>query len=404
MLRLKEVTLSLSAAMARYTRVLNMAQRWLVFAVTKAAALWVGLAAVSAHAQSTCDIDADCDFGFSCQVIGSGGECTAIPCVEGEDCPQPRCPEPQDIKACEPLRDCQGDAQCAQGFVCHTETYENCVTIDIACDPSGNCPMPEPAACDPVTETYCTPRWTLPCAADADCGSGFSCLEQQSCWCSGSTGTAGAGGAAGGGDLMAPVPELDAGVSEPDCGCSPSGTFYCELQELPCESDADCESGLTCQEDLFSGTCAMTSPPTMGSDPVAVGGGMGTSDAQDAGAADSSDGGSETPRVDVSSTDCPPPTKRCAPPDYFYGSGSIARGDVAADSPLAVGGEGSNMGGNMGSDTGALPPQASQNAAQTAAGTGGPDHVGCSVTRSGLGFGQLAFVALALATLRRRRK
>ena len=385
-----------------------MAQRWWTFAVISSLGLW----AISAQAQSECAADADCDFGFTCQVIGSSGACPAIACVDGQDCPAVDCGPVEELKACEPLRDCQGDAQCAEGFVCHEETYETCMTAGVKCDPNGTCVEQGTSGCESITETYCAPRWILPCTADADCGTGFSCVEQQMCWCSGSAGTAdvsgvatttdvdgGASSSGGGSDVMAPI---DAGVivTEPDCGCAPSGDFSCELQDTTCESDADCQSGLTCQDDPSSSVCTNVAPVMTTSGGTAMGGSSGTSAPQDAGVAIG-----DTTTTDPTLGGCTPTVKRCAPPDYFTGGFGFPRGGVAAGEILAAdtGSSGdSKTGVSDTTGTDQAPTMSGQES--TNAGSPGHNSIGCSVSHARLGFGQLAFVALALLNLRRRKK
>jgi len=331
--------------------------------------------------------------------------------VDGADCPAIDCLPPEEIKACEPLRDCQGDAQCAQGFVCHSETYQNCTMADVACDPDGTCTKEVPSTCEAVTETSCVPRWVLPCTTADDCGGGFNCVEQQECWCSGSMGTAGgaepsgtAGASAGDGlGLMDPLPDMDAGVAiaEPTCGCSPSGTFSCELQDLPCESDADCSDGFTCQEDVYSSGCAVASDVDV--PPTNIGGAIGV-EPQDAGVGTPSGGSPDgsanyfdTPDADIFL--CPPPVKRCAPANYFTGGLGIDRSGVLS---TQADGEASGTPNGKGENIDTAAPQAADPAADTS--IAGNQHIGCSVTSSGLGYGQLAFVSLALLVLRRRRR
>jgi len=211
-----------------------------------------GFAAVApaqnAAAQS-CDTDADCAHGYACQVTGGGGSCSAPACDDGVDCPEPEC-ETFEYRECVPGA-CAGDNDCAEGMVCHTSSYETCTGGGASCDSSeDDCPPPEPAECQQVSESRCTARYELPCVVDADCGGGFRCTEQTWVECSGGS----SGGTNGGGDDAAQdagVAQPKPGVDEPDaveCTEVQSGTFYCELLVVPCEADAECPSGLTCQD------------------------------------------------------------------------------------------------------------------------------------------------------------
>jgi hypothetical protein len=86
----------------------------------------------------TCAAGSDCPRGFECVQPGSGaaGLCLATSCVV--------------------------DSDCAPGF---------------RCGPAGTqCVTPADggrASCSP--RTNCTPEWQVPCQADADCGTGYTC-------------------------------------------------------------------------------------------------------------------------------------------------------------------------------------------------------------------------------------
>ena len=95
-------------------------------------------------------------------------------------------------------------------------------------------------------------------AASADCGPGFDCVEERWYTCSAEGGSDGSSDGVPDGigmaDKPAPsaggAPDVDAGTSDGSSSCTdePSGYFYCQLQQVACESDSDCASGLTCQE------------------------------------------------------------------------------------------------------------------------------------------------------------
>lgn len=236
-----------------------------------------------AQAQSTCG-DQICERGFECNAYNM------------TSCPRPATPgaEVPECEAtlaydCVPAA-CSTDADCADDMVCHSSTVTECSgETGPQCDPAmGDCGIDEPATpveCNSQIRQVCTARYDLPCQTAADCGPGFTCEEQQSCWCSGSSGTAEAppnptrpvpptdpgdaassGGAVGtnSDDLapFAPVPE-PGGTTESSCGCAPSGFFACQLQTIACDADTDCPSGLTCQ-DNGAGACWVSSDGTSG--------------------------------------------------------------------------------------------------------------------------------------------
>lgn len=205
-------------------------------------------------AEASCSVNADCGKGYECTVVGGSG-CAAPACAPGASCPPPEPCKPTEIKACTPAR-CAADADCADGMLCHKWT-EACPAVDCVCSsntPKCDCPQP---ACDPTVLSICTPRYVLPCAAAADCGSGFTCEEQQSCTCSGSAGgaapPAGSAGAAPS-DVAAPLPK-------PSCSCSPSGVFQCVPKEIPCSADAQCPAGWGCRTEV-----AVSAPPCLAPD------------------------------------------------------------------------------------------------------------------------------------------
>lgn len=222
---------------------------------TASAALLLALV-VTGHAQANdCTSSSDCDKGFQCQDVG-GVDCTAPACAPGESCPEP---EPCATRAqmeCVPAQ-CTSDAQCGDGMVCHAYT-QSCPTVDCACSsdqPDCQCDI---APCDPQTLSYCTPRYALPCTVAADCGTGFSCQELESCGCSGSSGS-GAEPAPAEAKPLPPDADSDAAPPAgdplpPECSCEPSGQSACVPQEIECGSDAACPAGWTCQQDPNTGT------------------------------------------------------------------------------------------------------------------------------------------------------
>jgi MYXO-CTERM domain-containing protein len=406
-----------------------------------AAALAASFGSVrTAQAQEKCG-DTECPKGYTCETSTSG--CPDIACLEGTDC-----------KPCEPTEysycvaaECKTDADCGAHMKCAAIEQMDCAAPTAPatepCAADTDCkvaPAPdEPADCTTTTIHQCQPQWTLPCNADADCGEGFACKEQESCWCSGSagsvgggstgsaaTGTAGssstssgagaAGGAAAGGagsigvpmpadDSYAPVAENGAAssgdVAEPpapdeSCGCEPTGEFACEAVETACSQDSDCPADWTCEDNPMgvcwadangNSGCTPADPAKLCQPPYSDLGG-GYVDARGEGTSDGTTGGDIA--VDDTGSNSPEPPK-AADGDA---SGSATSGDDTSHSS---------------SDPGA-PEDADgeQSAAPEADASSGETSIaggGCSVsTGSGHAgqFGLMLAAAMAALGLRRR--
>ena len=258
---------------------------WSPAAATLSAMLF---SAAGAEAQ-VCDTDADCADGLTCEVVG-GTACATPACPPGETCPEPDPCEPQEFRECVP-GPCETDADCGEGLKCFTVSGETCVDTDVACAPGTDCPdAPEPD-CEPNEASLCAPDWLGPCETDADCGTGLICVASEMCECSSGS--------------EVPVPPPDGSdpapqpVPEPECTCESSGESYCQPQELPCASAADCPADWTCEE--------------LSSD--------------SSGCVTYAGGGTE---CDVA----PEPTYRCAPPNWEILAGSSAADEGGHSSPL----------------------------------------------------------------------
>jgi hypothetical protein len=293
---------------------------------------WVGallaggamaFASGSAAAQE-CSTASDCNEGFRCERY-TYESCNGWACEPGDArCPNP-VPEPvcydSEYTACVQAP-CATDADCPARMACYAPRYYVCDGgaagaggFAAPCAPGAMCPTPEPTeppnCYEEVGDSLCTPRYQLPCTVASDCGGGFDCIEATYYVCSG--GGMGAAGSGTSTDPGMPVPPDMAAPPRPvdpsECHEEPSGTFYCQLQDLLCAADADCPAGLSCQDNYFY-------PPCVG--PVA-GSGAGGMDGE---------------------WTCPEPTiaKRCVPPEY-YGGGFPVPG-------------GPGMGGTAGSGTG----------------------------------------------------
>ncbi|HEY6558494.1 MAG TPA: hypothetical protein VI072_14530 [Polyangiaceae bacterium] len=218
--------------------------------------------ASSASAQpSTCDTDATCERGYRCDVIGFV-DCRVAPCPPGEKCPvlEDDCVE---LKACVPGAACNSDADCGSEMVCYEHTRTSCSggARPEPCPVGAECeePILVPPECEESKEKGCVPKYAAPCGTDTDCGSGFRCVEQQSCGCGGSPGRdappptdTGAGGSA------------DDSTLPEDCSCEPSGTFHCESLVDVCSKDDDCPADFTCVDHGIVTSCASPEPTRAG--------------------------------------------------------------------------------------------------------------------------------------------
>jgi hypothetical protein len=222
--------------------------RFLPAPLTASAALLLALMAPGRALANDCASSTDCDQGFECQVVGTSG-CATPSCPPDAPCPEAEPCEVRTQMECVPAA-CTSDAECGAGMVCHEWMTGSCGASDCACSSDQpDCTCAAAPACEETTERLCTPKYVLPCAVAADCGSNFTCEEQQSCGCSGSTGSGAeptpddaARPLPPEGDPQDPQPEPN-----PDCSCEASGQFACVPVEIDCDSDSNCPSGWRCQ-------------------------------------------------------------------------------------------------------------------------------------------------------------
>lgn len=259
------------------------------FKTTLAAFATIGLlsAAAPAFAQSgDCTADTDCPDGFTCETSDFEYCWT---CAEGEDC-EPGCESKSDSYCVPPPpQECDDTNSCSGDDVCVTYTFEECSGGRLVppCPEGESCdddPEEVESECTTSSESYCVPPYLAPCSADADCGAGFTCEDVEICTCS--------GGGSTGSDDQDPAPE----PTESKCSCDATGEKYCQLVEQTCDSDADCASGLNCQQ--FPGD---DTPPTTTID-----------------CPDDKDCTQPEPQ--------PEPESYCAPPDFVYWGGPYGDG------------------------------------------------------------------------------
>ena len=355
-----------------------------------------------------CATDADCPDGLACEEVG-GSVCSSPACPPGEPCPEPTPCEPTIFYGCvaPPPPPCNADSDCGDGLACIIESYEVCSgggfgapepmpggEFPGAPDGSGTGTEP-PVDCTTETYSYCAPRWMGPCTTAADCGDGFTCEPELSCYCSGSggtdvppdTGTGSSDGGSSGGSSGSdgsdspgsdspgsgsslPAPD-GSGATEDPCACEPTGSNYCALPNEPtaCTAASDCPTDWTCEELPFGDTTCAVSP----------------------------DG----------TTDCPEPTPAfyCLPPHWRE---AIAASDAGS---AYTGSRNDALGGGAESSTspldnlpgGALDAAASGSGTDSAPATKKATDSGCSTVGSSAGLVSMLLALVGLVALRRRR-
>lgn len=223
------------------------------------------LVASAASAQEACG-EQSCPKGFTCEAQSGGCpaiECFAPPC---EPC------VPATEYVCSP-GPCSVNDDCAEGMACADVEQTTCTgpTTQGSCQ-EGDCRPDTPADCSTTTIKQCLPRWALACSADADCGVGFTCQDQQECSCPGSMGTATPGSsgptpgsADSGPDAAEPAPGAPAAPAE--CTCAPTGQKACVATQVACANEAQCPSGWSCRDNP-EGSCWADSNGNTGCTPA----------------------------------------------------------------------------------------------------------------------------------------
>ncbi len=268
-----------------------------------------------------CETDADCGGNMVC-IEYTDDWCTDIDveCDENGDCTtydeEPICGS-ETHKECSTLHgmDCETDADCGDDLVCVEFTEEWCSGgAEVVCDDSGECTViEEETECGTDVFHECAYQYEGPCEADADCGEGFNCVPEEICTCTGSDSGVDTD-EDGTNETTVDVPpdtlDTDVGVPGPadpeaDCTCEPTGTNRCELQEIDCETDADCPAGMICEVVTQIGPCEVLEDGTV---------------------------------------DCPdaePTTSQCRPEDWYRGDdNTISAGDGQEEGGSDTGGDG----------------------------------------------------------------
>lgn len=153
-----------------------------VFTITLAAPLVVSR---TASAQEACG-DLECPKGYECK--SEPAPCDGA-CASDDECPpcEPETSEYCSPLPCTSDADCASDMLCHSEDVTEcTDGAEPCTRPEDGGE--AECPPPEEPECTTTSVSQCVPRYLLPCTSASDCGAGFTCEEIQQCSCSGSAG------------------------------------------------------------------------------------------------------------------------------------------------------------------------------------------------------------------------
>lgn len=230
----------------------------------------------------------------------------------------------------EPIPSCATDADCPTNYTCESETYDQCPP----CREGEEC-----GECTSETYSYCTPPPPTPCTTDNDCSDDQVCVsytystctdfacssEDPSCeqtepsctefskaYCvpryfapcqvdadCGSGFTCEASEICSCSGSTGSSEEGEPTTPDESCSCEPSGEKYCQLIPVECDADSDCASGLVCLE---LGDVTVSDTP----EPIRP--------------------GEDTEPVDPTTPDA---SSYCAPEDIGYWGGAASTGDSA---------------------------------------------------------------------------
>lgn len=242
-----------------------------------------GLIAGYSGQAAACETDEDCGAGYVCvthEWEEMDCDYTMPDCEDGDDdCLEEAERSMEDCETrtvaesfCE-RAPCETDADCGEAMVCIEHVDEWCTGSAMeVCDETGEqCEIiEEEEECGTEVHRECGYPYEGDCEQDADCGPGFSCIPREICSCSGTDmDTEGMDDeedmGSDGDEGIPPMPEEDPGEpapgdegSPPDCTCAPTDVNYCELQQIDCETDADCPAGLLCSPAYSISECQET--------------------------------------------------------------------------------------------------------------------------------------------------
>jgi hypothetical protein len=213
-----------------------------------------------------CTTDADCPSYLACTVNSVDVDCP--PCAsDGGECPPCEAPPTSGQKVCSYVhRSCENDAQCGNGFTCQASASETCVGSAPACAPDEECPAPADPVCTKDESSYCQVK-IIDCSSNADCPTDFSCEEVSEGGCGSATGggvsTPPSSGSGGGTDPAPPAPNPTPSPSpqgNDDPGCTTVTRNVCIPKGVGFGSASDGDLGASFGGSNESGTASPQAP------------------------------------------------------------------------------------------------------------------------------------------------